>query len=67
MTAKRTGTTETTSQSGSVIPGRATTEATQAFASRFAPGFVNDFFREFSGLSASSIGMGTYLGECDDT
>ena len=56
----------TTSDSGSVISGRATAEATQTFAARFAPGFTDDFYRDISGLSASSIGMGTYLGECDD-
>jgi aryl-alcohol dehydrogenase-like predicted oxidoreductase len=69
MTAKTTSTTTTTrrtSQSGSVISGRATAEATQTFASRSASAFVNDFYRDFSVLSVSSMGMGTYLGECDD-
>ncbi len=66
MTADRTSTVRTTPESGPVISGRATAQATQSFASRFAPGFVVDFYRDFSGLSASSIGMGTYLGECDD-
>ncbi len=67
MSANRTSTTQTTPQSGPVISGRATAEATQSYTSRFDSGFVADFYRDFSGLSASSIGMGTYLGECDDT
>lgn len=47
---------------------RATPEGTHSYAARFAVGFINGFYREaFSGLMTSSIGMGTYLGECDDT
>jgi aryl-alcohol dehydrogenase-like predicted oxidoreductase len=67
MIANRTNTIGSTSQSASVISGRATAEATQAFASRFASGLVGDFYRDLSSISVSSIGMGTYLGECDDT
>lgn len=66
MTANRTSTTGSTPQSGSVISGRATAEAAHAFTSRFASGLAGDFYRDLSGLSVSSIGMGTYLGECDD-
>ena len=67
MTANRTDDTRSTPKSGDVIFGRATEEATRSSTSRFAPGFVDDFFRDLSGLSVSSIGMGTYLGECDDS
>lgn len=66
MTANTTSTTGSTSQSEPVISGGATAEATNSFASRFASDFVGDFYRGLSGLSVSSIGMGTYLGECDD-
>ena len=40
---------------------------TARFQRRFADGFADDFFRPFAGkLAASSLGIGTYLGECDD-
>lgn len=52
--------------SSSVISGRATPEAARAFSERFGSGLVDDFYRDISGLRVSSIGMGTYLGECDD-
>jgi aryl-alcohol dehydrogenase-like predicted oxidoreductase len=46
---------------------RATAAGTEHFQRRFAPSFTDDFFRPFAGgLIASSIGIGTYLGECDD-
>ena len=47
----------------SMLKGRATTEATAAYASRFRnlPGN----FRSVLGLSISSVGIGTYLGESD--
>jgi aryl-alcohol dehydrogenase-like predicted oxidoreductase len=49
------------------IPGSATPTGTRRFAARFAAGFAPDFYRPTSsGLTISSIGMGTYLGECDD-
>ena len=51
---------------GSTIAGRATPDGTKAFANRFAGSFAPDFYREAAGLTISSIGMGTYLGECDD-
>jgi aryl-alcohol dehydrogenase-like predicted oxidoreductase len=46
-----------------MISGRATPEATAAYAQRFTnlPGN----FRAMAGLTASSLGMGTYLGEMD--
>jgi aryl-alcohol dehydrogenase-like predicted oxidoreductase len=47
---------------------RATASGTERFQQRFAESFDTDFFRPFAGgLVASSIGIGTYLGECDDT
>jgi len=40
---------------------------TARFQRRFADRFANDFFRPFAGeLAASSLGIGTYLGECED-
>lgn len=49
------------------MKGRATPEATTAYAARFASGLADDFFRGALGeLSVSSVGMGTYLGDCDD-
>ena len=47
---------------------RATAAGTERYQRRFAEAFAGDFFRPFAGgLSAASIGIGTYLGECDDT
>ncbi len=52
---------------GSVIPGHASPDATRSYASRFQSRFASDFYRAAaSTLSVSSIGMGTYLGDCDD-
>jgi aryl-alcohol dehydrogenase-like predicted oxidoreductase len=49
------------------VPGKATTAGTKRFADRFADSFESDFYRRTSSrLLVSSIGMGTYLGECDD-
>lgn len=40
---------------------------TARFRDRFAAGLADDFFRPFANtLVASSIGIGTYLGECED-
>lgn len=44
----------------------ATAEGTARYRLRFADALAGDFFRPLGGLSASSIGVGTYLGECDD-
>lgn len=50
-----------------VVDGRATPDGTRRLSSRFRHAFAGDFYRETSmGLIVSSIGMGTYLGECDD-
>src|SRR4051812_46754314 len=55
---------------GSPVHGkdkRATVTGTERYRQRFAERFDPDFFRPFVGqLAASSIGIGTYLGECDD-
>ncbi|MGC2277806.1 MAG: aldo/keto reductase, partial [Candidatus Binatus sp.] len=47
-----------------MLKGRATAEATAAYASRF-PKLPNNF-RPALGVSVSSIGIGTYLGEPDE-
>jgi aryl-alcohol dehydrogenase-like predicted oxidoreductase len=47
-----------------MLKGRATAEATAAYAARFAQ--LPGNFRPMLGASVSSIGIGTYLGEPDD-
>jgi aryl-alcohol dehydrogenase-like predicted oxidoreductase len=47
-----------------MLKGRATAEATAAYASRFTE--LPGNFRPALGVSVSSIGIGTYLGEPDD-
>jgi aryl-alcohol dehydrogenase-like predicted oxidoreductase len=50
-----------------MIPGAATTIGTRRYASRFRTAFSPDFYRPaLDRLTAASIGMGTYLGDCDD-
>jgi aryl-alcohol dehydrogenase-like predicted oxidoreductase len=48
-----------------MLKGRATVKGTSAYASRFKS--LPAHFRQTLGLSVSSIGIGTYLGEHDDT
>jgi len=49
------------------VTGFATGEGTRRFAARSAPRFAEDFYRELGPeILVSSIGMGTYLGACDD-
>jgi aryl-alcohol dehydrogenase-like predicted oxidoreductase len=49
-------------------PGRATREGTRRYAERFAGRAAIGHFREVAGgLLASSVGIGTYLGEPDPT
>lgn len=60
---------------GAPIAGHATAAGTRRFAERFASDFVGDFFRPLGAthrdgarhraLTVSSIGIGTYLGDCD--
>jgi aryl-alcohol dehydrogenase-like predicted oxidoreductase len=46
---------------------RATPEGTEDYKGRFAERFADDFYRRTAfGLTISSIGIGTYLGECLD-
>jgi aryl-alcohol dehydrogenase-like predicted oxidoreductase len=45
----------------------ATAAGSERYRERFANRFVEDYFRPFAGkLVGSSIGIGTYLGECED-
>lgn len=45
---------------------RATPGGTERYRRRFANAFADDYFRPFAaGLTASSIGIGTYLGDCE--
>jgi len=51
----------------SLVEGRATADGTQRFRRRFETGQMDHFYRPLSeGLVVSSLGLGTYLGECDD-
>jgi aryl-alcohol dehydrogenase-like predicted oxidoreductase len=50
-----------------MIPGRATTDGTARYVTRFASRLPADHFRAFhGGLRVSSLGIGTYLGREDD-
>ena len=44
---------------------RATPEGTERYRERFAGRAAKDFFRQQQGLTLSSIGIGTYLGNPD--
>jgi aryl-alcohol dehydrogenase-like predicted oxidoreductase len=46
------------------LAGRATPEGTRAFAQKHAD-LASDFYSEAQGLTVSSLGLGTYLGEED--
>lgn len=51
----------------SVADGCADAAGTERYRARAASRFADDYFRSLAGdLTASSIGVGTYLGECDD-
>jgi aryl-alcohol dehydrogenase-like predicted oxidoreductase len=53
--------------SGNPIVGHATAAGTKRFAARFASSFSSEFYRHVvDGVSISSLGMGTYLGDFDD-
>lgn len=54
-------------QPGAALAGCATAEGTSRYAERHASRFASDYFRPFttSRLCVSSIGLGTYLGECN--
>ncbi len=50
------------------LRGRATADSTARYAARFQDGVAADFYRSIAGGPVvSSIGIGTYLGECDDS
>lgn len=51
----------------SLVEGRATPEGTRRFQQRFAKNQPEHFYRPLAdGAIVSSLGLGTYLGECDD-
>jgi aryl-alcohol dehydrogenase-like predicted oxidoreductase len=49
-----------------LIPGFATGEGTARYRARRAPRAAPGHFRSWDGLSLSSVGLGTYLGDEDD-
>ena len=52
----------------SLIEGRATLEGTKRVRKRFARAYADNFYRELPhGPLVSSLGLGTYLGECDES
>src|SRR4051812_4486451 len=49
------------------VEGHATAEGTRRYAARFERSLSPGFYRPLAGLShVSSLGLGTYLGDCDD-
>ncbi|HEU4747286.1 MAG TPA: aldo/keto reductase [Gemmatimonadaceae bacterium] len=55
-------------RSESLVDGCATAQGTQRLRKRFSAAYPENFFRPVAGgIAVSSLGMGTYLGECDDT
>jgi len=51
-----------------LVEGRATPEGTRRFRRRFAKAQSDQFYRPVGdGPLVSSLGLGTYLGECDDS
>ncbi|MGH7652704.1 MAG: aldo/keto reductase [Gemmatimonadaceae bacterium] len=53
--------------SSQLVEGRATAAGTKRFKTRFADGQGDRFYRSLSdGAFVSVLGLGTYLGECDD-
>ena len=49
-----------------MLKGRATSEGTAAYRATRGAGTADGHFREWRGLSLSSVGIGTYLGHDDD-
>jgi aryl-alcohol dehydrogenase-like predicted oxidoreductase len=49
-----------------MLPGFATPPGTLRFTGRFPAPEAAGFYRDVQGLSVSSVGIGTYLGEMDD-
>lgn len=57
-----------TQVSRALIKGHATIEGTRALRKRFAKARPENFYRPLAGdRFISSLGLGTYLGECDDS
>ena len=56
-----------TSEVETIVDGRATTAGTKRFAERFVKSHSPKFYRSLAyGPLVSALGIGTYLGECDD-
>src|SRR5688500_20330010 len=54
-------------RSDSLVDGCATALGTSRLERRFAPELTDHFYRPLAGgRRVSSLGMGTYLGDCDD-
>lgn len=54
-------------RSDALVDGCATAQGTSRFERRFAPELTDHFYRPLAGgTRVSSLGMGTYLGDCDD-
>ncbi|MBK5187616.1 MAG: aldo/keto reductase, partial [Gemmatimonadaceae bacterium] len=53
---------------GTMLAGRATAEGTARYGARTAAKLASDFLRPLThaGVLVSSIGLGSYLGECDE-
>jgi len=61
-------TTRPVSTPTALVEGRATPDGTKRLRKRFAKTRGDDFYRELAGGPlVSSLGLGTYLGECDDS
>jgi aryl-alcohol dehydrogenase-like predicted oxidoreductase len=54
---------ESTTETAPRIAGHATAEGTKRFAERFKGRLHSDFFINIEGLTLSTLGLGTYLGE----
>ena len=54
-------------RSDALVDGCATAQGTSRLERRFAPDQADHFYRPLAGgIRVSSLGMGTYLGDCDD-
>jgi len=54
-------------RSEALVDGCATVQGTRRLKKRFSASYADNFFRSIAGeMSVSSLGMGTYLGDCDD-
>ena len=53
-------------RAGQTGAGGRSASATTTYAERFADRYAPDFYRSIAAAVVSSIGMGTYLGECTD-